>query len=70
MMTLEAAQKVVVANGWLSMTPEPFRGMVLDRCRLQFFAAGQSIYMLGDPPGGMFGLVSGGLGISIGSRDG
>jgi CRP-like cAMP-binding protein len=69
MMTLEDAQKVVVANGWLSMTPEPFRGMVLDRCRLQFFTAGQSLYMLGDPPGGMFGLVSGGLSISIGSRD-
>ena len=26
--------------------------------------------MLGDPPGGMFGLVSGGLGVSVASHDG
>jgi CRP/FNR family transcriptional regulator, cyclic AMP receptor protein len=39
--------------------------MVLDRCRLLRFKTGQCVYMAGDPPGGMFGLVSGGVGISI-----
>jgi len=62
---MEAARKIVIANGWLSQTPPEFQRVVLDRCRLQGFKAGQPIYMAGDPPGGMYGLVSGGLSISI-----
>jgi CRP-like cAMP-binding protein len=65
MLSLEAAKKVAMGNGWLSLTPPPFQRAVLDRCQLQSFKAGQSIYMLGDPTGGMFGLVSGGLAISV-----
>jgi CRP-like cAMP-binding protein len=65
MSTLEEARKIASANGWLSLTPPSFQSAVLDRCRLQGFAAGQSIYSVGDPPGGMYGLVSGGLAISI-----
>jgi CRP-like cAMP-binding protein len=65
MLPIEAARKIVSDNGWLSQTPLSFQSAVLDRCRLQSFKRGQSIYMAGDPPGGMFGLVSGGVGISI-----
>jgi CRP-like cAMP-binding protein len=65
MLALETARKIVISNGWLSQTPPEFQGAVLDRCRQQSFETGQTIYMVGDPPGGMFGLVSGGLGISI-----
>jgi CRP/FNR family transcriptional regulator, cyclic AMP receptor protein len=65
MLNLEAARKIAVGNGWLSLTPPPFQNAVLDRCRLQGFVAGQAIYCVGDPPGGMYGLVSGGVGISI-----
>ena len=65
MLAVEAARKVVIDNGWLSQTPQSFQCAILDRCRLQSFEAGQSIYMAGDPPGGMFGLVSGGVGVSI-----
>jgi CRP/FNR family transcriptional regulator, cyclic AMP receptor protein len=65
MLTIEAAKKIIIENGWLSMTPPPFQGVVLERCRLQGFKAGQNIFMAGDPPGGMYGLVSGGLAISI-----
>ncbi len=65
MLTFEAARKIAIDNGWLSLTPASFQAAVLDRCRLQSFKTGQSIYMVGDPPGGMFGLVTGGVGISI-----
>ncbi len=65
MSTFEAARKIVVENGWLSLTPPTFQSAVLDRCRLLSFEMGQSIYMIGDAPGGMYGLVRGGLGISI-----
>jgi len=60
-----AAQKIVRRHGWLSQTPAAFAREVLDRCSLQSFTTGQSIYVVGDPPGGMYGLVSGGLSISI-----
>ena len=65
MLTIDAARKIVIDNGWLSLTPASFQRVVLDRCRLEEFKAGQCIFMAGDPPGGMYGLVSGGLGISI-----
>jgi CRP/FNR family transcriptional regulator, cyclic AMP receptor protein len=65
MITLDAARKIASENGWLSQTPTRFQQVVLDRCRLQTYKARQSIYMVGDPPGGMFGLVRGGLGITV-----
>ena len=65
MLTIDAARKIVMDNGWLSQTPPSFQGVVLDRCRLEKYDAGQRIFMAGDPPGGMYGLVSGCLGISI-----
>ena len=65
MLSVEAARKTVSDHGWLSQTPPSFQSAVLDRCRLQSFESGQAIYVVGDPPGGMFGLVSGRVGVSI-----
>ena len=59
------AHDIVSREGWLSFTPAPFRRVVLDRCKLQEFKAGATIYSVGDPPGGMFGLVAGSLALSI-----
>jgi len=52
-------------NGWLSHTPETFRQAVLDRCVMQKVEAGATIYATGDPPGGMYGLVSGAFRVSV-----
>jgi CRP-like cAMP-binding protein len=60
-----AARDIVLRRGWLSQTPPSFQRTVMDRCRLQHFAAGDPVYTVGDPPGAMFGLVTGGLAISI-----
>jgi CRP-like cAMP-binding protein len=62
---IDSARDVVLREGWLSMTPPSFQSAVLDRCRLRRFGAGEVIYALGDPPGGMFGLVAGSVGITV-----
>ncbi len=62
---MKAAREVASRQGWLSRTPEPFRKAVLDRCVLQKVAAGATIYASGDPPGGMYGLISGALRVSV-----
>ena len=58
-------QDIVSRQGWLSYAPSPFRRTVLDRCKLQVLKAGATIYSVGDPPGGMYGLASGSFAISI-----
>ena len=63
--TLPQAHAMVLREGWLTYTPQPFRKTVLDRCRLQEFKAGATIYSAGDPPGGMYGLVRGIFALSI-----
>src|SRR5208283_4325719 len=65
MPALPQAHDIVSRQGWLSFAPPPFRRIVLDRCKLQEFKAGATIYSVGDPPGGMYGLVRGSLAISI-----
>ena len=45
--------------------PPLFRRTVLDRCKLQEFKAAATIYSVGDPPGGMNGLVAGSFALSI-----
>src|SRR5271163_1672879 len=62
---IAAMHEVVLGQGWLSQTPPSFQRSVLDRCHLRHFNAGEAIYSVGDPPGGMFGLVAGGLNVSI-----
>lgn len=65
MLTVETAKMIATDNGWLSFTPPSFQQAVLQRCLLKSYKAGETIYRVGDPPGGMYGLVSGGLGVSI-----
>ncbi len=64
-MDREAACKIVGNRGWLRHTPVSFRSVVLERCRLEQFAAGTPVYSVGDEPGGMYGVVAGALGISV-----
>lgn len=69
MLDQRAAHQIALSKGWLRHTPAPFQRAVLDRCRLEQFAAGTPIYCVGDKPGGMFGIVAGALGISIASGE-
>lgn len=65
MIDIRAARDIAARNGWLSHTPPAFREKVLGRCVVQSFAAGDTLYMVGDPPGGIYGLISGALGVSV-----
>ena len=65
MPTLPQAHTIVSRQGWLSFTPPPFRHTVLEHCQLEALKAGATIYSVGDPPGGMFGLVHGSFALSI-----
>ena len=38
---------------------------MLSRCTLQSHKTGATIYSLGDPPGGLYGLLSGDLGVTV-----
>lgn len=59
------AERIMSGTGWLPLVPGPLRAEVLRACRLQHVAAGESIFRLGDPPGGIYGLVSGTVSVSI-----
>ena len=61
----DEAFDIVARRGWLSQTPEHFRSQILAACRYREIAAGESIFVAGDPPGGMYGLVAGRLGVSM-----
>jgi CRP/FNR family transcriptional regulator, cyclic AMP receptor protein len=61
----EVACEIVRNRGWLRHTPASFKSAVLERCRLEQFAAGTPVYSVGDEPGGMYGVVAGALGISV-----
>lgn len=60
-----AAHKTVSRLGWLSTAPERFRNVVLQKCIFQKFEINQTVYSVGEPAGGIYGLVSGGLRVSV-----
>lgn len=59
----------ILREGWLSRTPSSFQNRVLERSHVRQIGRGVTIYSIGDPPGGMYGLVSGGFSISIAPRE-
>lgn len=59
------AAQVLTRSGWLSRCPTAFQEEVLARATVLRVAAGRHVYMTGDPVGGIYGLVSGTLAVSI-----
>ena len=66
---VDEANDVMGRLGWLSQTPKEFRKTVLHRCRLLNFQKGEPIYQLNDPPGGLYGLVSGAVRVSLAPQE-
>lgn len=46
-------------TGWLSEIPPALRAELLDMARMKSLDAGEKLYGLGDPPGGLHGLEAG-----------
>ena len=55
--------------GWLSQMPEHFRQNFVGRCRLQKVEAGDLVYGLDDPPGGIYGVASGGVSMALAPQE-
>ncbi|MDZ5454608.1 Crp/Fnr family transcriptional regulator [Labrys sp. ZIDIC5] len=59
------AEQIMRERGWLPLLPEAFRTEVLRRSALLRFAPGETVFRLGDPAGGVYGLVAGTVSISL-----
>lgn len=51
--------------GWMSKRTEPVRRLLLSHGRPRTFAAGETLYRIGDAPDGLYGLIRGQVCISI-----
>ena len=60
---IDAARQGLRSTGWLSVAPDAFADRILGECRLVRFDKGDTVYRLGDPPTGLFGIVSGNFAI-------
>lgn len=65
MISLSAARETAAQHGWLPRTDAAFARTFLEHCVLLLLAPGDTACRVGDPPGGMFGLVRGNLGAII-----
>ena len=67
---LDKALALLARWGWFGERSQDFRTAIAAMARLQDYATGQPLYLFGDPPNGIFGLVSGALDVSIPRSDG
>jgi CRP-like cAMP-binding protein len=54
---------------WLAETPAEFQDQILAKCDLLLFQAGESVYDVGDEPGGVFGVVEGHIELHLPAHD-
>lgn len=64
-MDRRAALELMANTGWLSRQPEDFRSELLKRSIYRRHDAGKVLYDVGDPPGGLIGLVEGALEVQL-----
>ena len=67
---LAAAINVLVAQGWFSQRSEETRARLSAIAKLRNFAKDELVYLAGDAPNGVFGLVAGSLNVSFPRGDG
>jgi CRP/FNR family cyclic AMP-dependent transcriptional regulator len=63
------AREIMQRTGWLSRTPEEFSSRLLRDCKLLNFATGRPVYDIDDPPGGLYGLATGRVGVWIAPQE-
>lgn len=64
------AIRILSRKGWLAGRRPDVRATIAGMLRLRHFEEGQSLYHVGDAPNGLFGLVHGGLDLSLPRSDG
>jgi CRP/FNR family transcriptional regulator, cyclic AMP receptor protein len=70
MMNETEAKDLVCRTGWLLDQPDWVREAVLAGSRLQSHELGRIVFSSGDEPGGMYGVVDGGVGLLVPSGGG
>jgi len=69
-MDLDRALELLASQGWFAQRSPETRARLGGIARLRSFAKNDRVYLAGDPPNGVFGLISGSLNISIPRSDG
>jgi CRP/FNR family transcriptional regulator, cyclic AMP receptor protein len=64
-----AAFEVLAGSPWLAAQPESFRDNLLAAAVIQKLSTGATLYNADDAPGGVYGMVSGGILMSIEGPD-
>lgn len=67
---LASAMRVLEAQGWFSQRSKATRALLASVAKLRHFAKDELIYLAGDPPNGVYGLVKGSLNVSFPRADG
>jgi CRP-like cAMP-binding protein len=69
-MSLQEAWALLERKGWLARRSPQVRQLLYGTAQLQQFAPGDVLYMAGDKPNGVYGLVSGAMEAAIPRADG
>jgi CRP/FNR family cyclic AMP-dependent transcriptional regulator len=64
-MKYEDACRFLSGTGWLAKSPANIRAAILERCQVRDFEPGQRVYAIGDPPTGLWGVVTGGFALEF-----
>lgn len=57
--------RFLMARGWLSLCDPQFMEAMLAKARVQVLETGEPLFHPGDPSNGLYGVLSGGLGVSF-----
>ena len=66
----KSLEAVFSRRGWLAAQPAALRAEVLSAGHRHEFQRGEFLHHEGDAPGGIYGVVTGGLGVLLSRRDG
>lgn len=56
-MMIADARALLLKSGWLAAMPDEFRTALLSICERKRFDADDTVYLAGDPPGGIYGIA-------------
>lgn len=65
----QRARAFLASTPQMAAMPEALRETVLERSVLQRYASGESIFNIGDPPGGIYAVVEGAVAVNLGQAE-
>ena len=68
-MDISDARSFLLANGWLAEEESWLQKSLLNACELRSLPPESFTHHVGDPSGGIYGIVSGGIGVLLPSRN-